>query len=171
MKHFETNKTKGKNMKKKLVAVLLASTMALSLSACGGSDSSNNSSKSETTQEKPTEKEEKAKAPVDLSGKWKSEDNDGSWMEAEITENTISVNWISDNGDTSSVYWVGTYEAPTEYTEEYTWTSTRDQEATDGAVLASTDDTKDFTYSDADHQLTYQVSAAGTTTKMKLTKE
>ena len=45
-------------MKKKLVAVLLASTMALSLSACGGSDSSNNSSKSETTQEKPTEKEE-----------------------------------------------------------------------------------------------------------------
>lgn len=157
-------------MKKKLVAVLLASTMALSLSSCGGSGSDSKESAKTGKTTESTAKEEK-KDPVDLTGKWKSEDNDGSWMEAEITKDTISVNWISDNGDTSSVYWVGTYEAPTEYTEEYTWTSTRDQEATDGAMLASTDDTKDFTYSDADHQLTYQVSAAGTTTKMKLTKE
>ena len=37
-------------------------------------------------------------------------------------------------------------------------------------MLASTDDTKDFSYSDADKELSYQVSMAGTTTKVKLTK-
>ena len=162
-------------MKKKIVAVLLASAMALSLSACGnesGSDSKE-STKEETTTEAASEtpKKEEKKDPVDLSGKWKSEDNNGAWMEAEISGNVITVNWVSDNGDTTSIYWVGTYEAPTEYTEEYTWTSTRDQEVTASALLASTDDTKDFTYSDADQQLTYEASAAGTTTKVRLTKE
>ena len=162
-------------MKKKIFALLLAGTMALSLYACGGSNSSDNSSKSDTTQEssqeKAEEKEKEAKSPVDLSGKWKSEDNNGAWMEAEISGDVITVNWISDNGDTTSIYWVGTYEAPTEYSEEYTWTSTRDQEATANALLASTDDTKDFTYSDTDQQLTYEASAAGTTTKVRMTKE
>lgn len=158
-------------MKKKIVAMLLAGTMALSLSACGGSGSSDDSSKADTTQDISKEKEEEAKDPVDLSGKWKSEDNNGAWMEAEISGDVITVNWVSDNGDTTSIYWVGTYEAPTEYAEEYTWTSTRDQEATASAMLASTDDTKDFTYSDADQQLTYEASAAGTTTKVRMTKE
>ena len=115
-------------------------------------------------------KKEEEKAPVDLAGTWKSEDNDGSWMEAVIADDTITVNWVSDNGDTTSIYWVGTYTAPTEYSADYTWTSDRNKEQTDNAMLASTDDTKDFSYSDADKELSYQVSMAGTTTKVKLTK-
>ena len=39
-------------MKKKIVAVLLASVMALSLSACGGSKTDSSSSKSDTKKEK-----------------------------------------------------------------------------------------------------------------------
>ena len=116
------------------------------------------------------QKNEEEKAPVDLAGTWKSEDNDGSWMEAVIADDTITVNWVSDNGDTTSIYWVGTYTAPTEYSADYTWTSDRNKEQTDNAMLASTDDTKDFSYSDADKELSYQVSMAGTTTKVKLTK-
>lgn len=156
-------------MKKRIVALLIAGTMALSLSACGGGSSSDksDSKQNETTQE--TKKEEE-KAPVDLAGTWKSEDNDGSWMEAVIADDTITVNWVSDNGDTTSIYWVGTYTAPTEYSADYTWTSDRNKERTDNAMLASTDDTKDFSYSDADKELSYQVSMAGTTTKVKLTK-
>ncbi len=156
-------------MKKKLLTIMLAATIAMSFTACGNGDSGNAESTSES--ETKTETKEEVKAPVDLSGKWKSEDNDGSWMEAEITEDTISINWISDNGDTTSIYWVGTYDTPTEYTEEYSWTSTRDQDATSGAMFASTDDTKEFTYSDKDQQLIYEMSALGTTTKMKLTRE
>ena len=62
-------------MKKRIVALLIAGTMALSLSACGGGSSSDksDSKQNETTQEA---KKEEEKAPVDLTGTWKSEDND-----------------------------------------------------------------------------------------------
>ena len=156
-------------MKKRIVALLIAGTMALSLSACGGGSSSDKSDYKQNGTTQETKKEEE-KAPVDLAGTWKSEDNDGSWMEAVIADDTITVNWVSDNGDTTSIYWVGTYTAPTEYSADYTWTSDRNKEQTDNAMLASTDDTKDFSYSDADKELSYQVSMAGTTTKVKLTK-
>ena len=80
------------------------------------------------------------------------------------------MNWVMDNGDSSAIYWVGTYQAPTEYTTEYTWTSERDKEQTDDALMASTDDTKDFTYSDANQELSYKVSVSGITNTVKLTK-
>ena len=149
-------------MKKKIVALLIAGTMALSLSACGGGSSSDKSDSKQNEATQEAKKEEK-KAPVDLTGTWKSEDNDGSWMEAVIADDTIIVNWVSDNGDTTSIYWVGTYTVPTEYSADYTWTSDRNKEQTDNAI-------KDFSYSDADKELSYQLSMAGTTTKVKLTK-
>ena len=34
------------------------------------------------------------------------------WMEAAITADTITIQWVSDNGDTKSLYWKGTYTAP-----------------------------------------------------------
>ena len=88
-------KKERNNYEEKIVALLIAGTMALSLSACGGGSSSDksDSKQNETTQE--TKKEEE-KAPVDLAGTWKSEDNDGSWMEAVIADDTITVNWVSD---------------------------------------------------------------------------
>ena len=159
-------------MKKRFLALLLASSMALSLSACGGGESKESTKNTESSSESETKKEakEEVKTPVDLSGKWKSEENDGAWMEAEITGDTIAINWVSDNGDTTAIYWVGTYQAPTEDIEEYSWTSERNKEQTDSALLASTDDTKDFTYSDATKELSYQVTMSGVTTTVQLTK-
>ena len=142
--------------------------MFLSVNACGSTKSNDStvSEKNEVSQKKT----EKVKEPVDLTGTWKSEDNDGSWMEATINDNTISVDWVSDNGDTKSIYWIGSYTAPTEYSDEYTWTSTNDKEQTESALLASPDDTKEFTYSDSDKELSYQASMMGTTTTVRMTK-
>lgn len=151
-------------MKKKIVTLLIAGILALSVTACGSGseDSKDNSSSSQSTEAAPEE-------PTDLTGTWKSEENEGSWMEATIADDTIEINWVSDDGNTRSIYWVGTYEAPTEAVKEYNWTSERDKEKTDTALLASADDTKDFTYKD--DVISYEVSAMGTTTTMELTKD
>jgi hypothetical protein len=76
---------------------------------------------------------------------------------------------VSDGGDTTSIYWVGTFVAPIDATEPFVWTSQRDAAATDSAMLASSDDTKEFTYED--DTISYKVSALGTTTTVKLQKE
>ena len=152
-------------MKKKVIMLLMATTLVMS--GCGNSSSTsgtgNESDKSAQVAETETEKE-----PLDLTGTWTSEDNDGSWMEAVVSDGVITINWVSDNGDTKSIYWVGTYDAPTEYVEEYSWTSERDKEKTDSALMASTDDTKDFSYTN--DEITYEASALGTTTTIHLAK-
>lgn len=54
-------------MKKKIVAVLLASVMALSLSACGGSKTDSSSSKSDTKKEKTVKSDKKVmKLPLKI---------------------------------------------------------------------------------------------------------
>ena len=113
-------------MKKKLVALVLIGSMALSFTACGNSSDSSkeakeSSKKTEASAETPKEEvKEEVKDPVVLTGKWEYKDDDGTWMQADITEDTITINWIMDEGNTTAVYWVGTYTAPTEYSEEYT---------------------------------------------------
>lgn len=150
-------------MKKKIAILLIAGALALSFTGCGNESASttNNTENESATEEAPEE-------PTDLTGTWKSEDNEGSWMEASITADTIEINWISDDGKTKSIYWIGTYQAPDEAVDEYSWTSERDKEKTDTALLASTDDTKEFTYKD--NIISYEVSAMGTTTTIELTK-
>lgn len=154
-------------MKKKLLIMLLSLSVLAGITACGSE------SKKETTE--PETKEEVAdvpdepEEPTDLTGTWKSEANEGSWMEAVITADTISIDWVSDDGNTKSIYWVGTYIAPTENVDDYTWTSERNKEQTDNALMASTDDTKDFSYSS--DKLSFSVSLMGTTTQMELSKE
>lgn len=138
-------KMRKKRMKKKLSVMLMLGVIIMTL-LCGCSNT--------------------AEGTTDLTGTWTSENNNGSYQEAIITENSIEINWVSDNGNTKSIYWVGTYEAPSEPITEYSWTSTRDKEKTDSALLASGDDSKNFTYKDG--VLSYQVSALGTTTTLEL---
>ena len=157
-------------MKKKLVTLMLAAIMAFSMAACGQSNSSQEMQADATTEEgSGGEKTEEVKEPTDLTGTWKSEENNGSWQEAVISNDRIEINWVSDNGDTKSIYWIGTYEAPTEAVDEYVWTSDRNKEETDNALLASTHDTKEFTYKSG--VLSYEASALGTTTTVKMEKE
>lgn len=75
-----------------------------------------------------------------------------------IDDGTIEVYWKSDD-DTVSLYWAGTYIAPTTETNEYTWDSVNDKIRTNAALLASGDDTKTFTYKNG--IISYSVSAMG----------
>ena len=138
---------------KKISTLLMTVILCFAMAGCGSSD--------EPTQDTPAE-------PPDLTGTWTqtNSNSDDTWQEAVIEDGTITINWISDGGDTKSLYWAGSYDAPTEAVEEYTWTSNNDHEQTDSALLASGDDTKEFTYKDG--QLTYEASAMGSTTTVRL---
>ncbi|WP_235480993.1 hypothetical protein [Frondihabitans sp. Leaf304] len=109
------------------------------------------------------------KPPV-LTGTWKSETSDpDSYQEATIAGDVIKINWVGDGGDTQYIYWVGSFTAPTTADSPFKWTSSRDKAATDSALLASTDDTKAFTYDTG--VISYSASLQGTTTTVKLHKE
>lgn len=109
--------------------------------------------------------------PVDLTGEWiqSNSSSKDSWQEATISENEIEINWITDNGDTKSLYWDGTYTAPTETGDSYSWISENDTSKTTSALLASTDKTKQFKYENG--TISYEVSALGTMTTVKLERK
>ena len=148
-------------MKKKVVALLFASILALSAVACTESKEPEKEVTAET-------KEDKKEEPTSLIGTWKSKENEGSYQEAVISESSIEINWVSDGGKTKSLYWSGTYSEPTEKTDNYTWTSENNKENTETALMASSDDTKEFTFKDG--IISYEASALGTTTIMELSQ-
>lgn len=101
---------------------------------------------------------------LDLTGNWEEKDKGDSYQAGYIKDGEIVIYWVSDGGDTKSLYWAGSYIAPTDNTEPYTWDSENDKEKTGSALLASGDDTKKFTYENG--EITYKASALGTTKKM-----
>lgn len=106
-----------------------------------------------------------------LAGDWKQSNSNSSdsYQEATITGLTIEINWVSDGGDTKSLYWTGSFAPPTSATEPYKWTSNNDTSKTNNALVASGDSAKDFTYQDG--TISYSASALGTTTTIKLKKK
>lgn len=154
---------------KKAIALLVAAMLLTGLSACGGSTTADAPAKSDGTSKTETNKEEPKPQPADLTGTWKqTNSNDpSSYMEATISGDTIEVDWIGT--DTKSLYWKGTYQAPTE-AGDWKWTSQGDTETMASALLASQDATKDFTYSEADG-VSWETTALGTTTTVKTAKQ
>lgn len=143
---------------KRCLALVLALCLCFALAACGGGGSQESE-----TPETPAQ-------PLDLTGEWKqvNSNSEDSWQSATITGDAIEVYWISDGGDTKSLYWAGSYVAPVTSEESYTWDSANDAEKTATALLASSDETKTFTYEAG--QISYEVSALGTTTTVRLEK-
>ena len=134
-------------MMKKILALVLAACMLLSLAACGSSGN--------------TEEEEEI---LSLVGNWEEEETGDSYQAGFITEDSITIYWMSvdEDGNTSaSLYWAGTYEAPTEDTDSWSWDSVNDTDQTGSALLASDSETKTFTYEDG--VLSYAVTLLGTT--------
>jgi hypothetical protein len=157
---------------KRLIApVALAAILALT-----GCSATNTADASAVDSSVPTKAASSTPTPdpvviPDLIGNWKqnnSASNDG-WMTATISNNTITANFVTDNGDTTSLFWVGTFVPPTDDASSYTWTSTRDTAATDSALLASTDPTKDFTYENG--EISFSVSIAGSTATVRMSKQ
>ncbi|KIU03347.1 hypothetical protein [Frigoribacterium sp. MEB024] len=154
-----------------LASVALVSVLART--GCSGSkssDSSGSDSNAGSSSEPSAEAITEAAAAPDLAGTWKQTNSgsDDAYQAAVITGDTITVNWVSDGGDTESIYWVGTFTPPPDDASACTWTSTRDAAATDSAMLASTDDAKDCTFEEG--EVSYKASAMGTTTTVRLEK-
>lgn len=111
-----------------------------------------------------------AAKPADLVGDWtqSNSQSDDSYQQATITASTIEIYWVSDGGNTTSLYWAGTYTPPTD-AGSFDWTSTNDTSKTDGALLASGDATKDFSFDGS--LISYKVSALGITTTVELERK
>lgn len=153
------------NLSRPRTIVLLASIalVGIGLTGCSAPTASNGEAPAVT---QTTE----AAKPADLVGDWKQSNSQSSdsYQQATITASTIEIYWVSDGGNTTSLYWAGTYTPPTEE-GSFVWTSTNDTSKTDGALLASGDATKDFSFDGS--QISYEVSALGTTTTVKLERK
>ena len=123
---------------KKLLSLALIGALSLSLTACGNNSSKDNSSSKETT----TTKKEEKKEPLDLTGEWQCDPTDGTYLKATISNGVIEIDWVFVEENKSAIYWVGSYDAPTTDTNEYSWVSNNDHEQTETSILASTDETK-----------------------------
>lgn len=145
-----------------IMAATMASIILLAgLSACGESATSSSDTSNQITNEKKIEQ------PADLTGTWKQVNGEKDhYQEATITADSIEINWIAP--DTKSLYWSGSYTAPTK-AGDFSWTSTGDTEKMKASLLGSQDPTKDFKYSNG--EITYQSSAMGTTTTIRLKKQ
>ncbi|WP_198416902.1 MULTISPECIES: hypothetical protein [Cryobacterium] len=108
--------------------------------------------------------------PADLTGEWMSTNSgsEDSYQSATIDSGSIKINWVSDGGNTKALYWAGSYEAPTE-SGVYSWDSQNDTEKTSGAMLASSDPIKTFSYNDK--VISYDVSAMGVTKTVTLERK
>lgn len=114
-------------------------------------------------------KEAPAPEPVDLTGSWKQTNSNSqdSFQTATITPESIEIQWVAP--DQKSLYWAGTIEVPQDESTDFTWDSVNDTSKTASALLASSDDTKTFTYKDG--EISYEVTALGTTMTVRLAKE
>ena len=122
---------------RKFLALLL-SVLALAVIMTGCSGGSGTPQSTDGSKENST--------PADLTGNWKQVDGNSetSYQVAVITADAITVYWMS--ADSQSLYWAGSFVAPTTATEPYKWTSNNDHDKTGSAMLASSDETKEFTY-------------------------
>jgi hypothetical protein len=114
---------------------------------------------------------EVAAAPLDLSGDWKqiNSASPDSYQQATIDGDVITVDWVNEAESTTAIYWIGSFEAPTEATDSYSWTSAGDVAAMESAILASQSETKDFSYEDG--KLTYELTALGVTRIVEMEKQ
>lgn len=106
--------------------------------------------------------------PLDLVGEWTqtNSNSETTFQEATITADAVTVMWVMEESSSTSLFWAGSYVPPTEAANSYTWDSANDTEQTDASIMASSDETKTFTYEDG--VLMYEVSMAGVTMTVEL---
>lgn len=133
--------------------VLLAAALTGCSAPSGGTPSDANPAGTDST---PT-----PEPPLSLVGEWKATNSEAedAWQSAVITDDTISVDWVAEGGDTTAIFWIGSYIAPTEATTTYEWESIGDTEKMSTALMASQEEKKRFSYDDG--VLTYEVSMMG----------
>ena len=156
-------------MKQKLA---IAAAIALfALTGCSAPTSSTAEPAPAETTETTETTEAAPAAPLDLTGEWKQTNfnDESSFQSALISADKISIDWVNEDDGSTAIYWVGTYVAPTEAADSFTWDSENDKSITDTAIMASGDDTKTFTYKDG--VLSYELTALGTTMTVEMEQQ
>lgn len=155
---------------KKLAIINLCVALLITLFT-GCSSTTTSSGNGDKTHKNAAESKTPEKQIPDLTGEWKQVNSKSkdSYQAATISGGTIEIYWVSDNGDTKSLYWAGSFVAPTTADASYKWDSKNDHSKTENALLSSSDDTKTMTYQNG--VLSYEASAMGTTTTVKLEKK
>lgn len=155
MKNVHTYLTRGL-----IVACVFAA--SLGLQACSSPES-----KGAAPAPAPAPKQE----ILNLEGTWKqvNSKSDTAWHETIIKGDIITVNWVSDSGDTRALFWEGSYSAPSEPSKTYTWTSEGNREIMDRSILASQEKTKEFNFNG--QYLCYEFSALGVSSLAKLERQ
>lgn len=126
------------NLRKKCIALALATVMFLAAGCGQGSDTTSASAEKES-----------APQALDLVGSWEQQNGgDDYHLAGFIKGDLIELHWVSSYDQNGSVYWAGTYEAPKDMTEPYTWESERDDAIMQTSAYASVDETRTFTYQD-----------------------
>ena len=152
-------------MRKLLSSLVLVS--ALTLTSC--SDSGSDSPKASDSNNSASGAQADAKSAI---GTWKQEDSasEEGWMEASITDDVITIEWVMDNGENRMIYWIGTFDAQAAASGE-TVSSNRDTVATASEWMAASSDKKDFSIDD--DSLTFKVAIEDKefTTHMKKVKD
>lgn len=105
-----------------------------------------------------------AASPVSMIGTWTQTNTEGTTATAVISNGKISIQ-ISD-GDTSGLYWTGTFPVSSITSQSFSVTSTGDTAEMETSLLASEAKTKTFTYNNG--VLSYEFSILGTTTTIHL---
>ncbi|WP_235825307.1 hypothetical protein [Agromyces badenianii] len=150
----------------RIAAAALVAVASLSLAAC----TSNAGGAGGTSPDVSTEAAAIPEQPADLVGEWVQSNSESpdNYQAATISAGSIEVLWVSDGGDTTALYWAGTYEAPTA-PGAFEWDSQNDTEKTSAAMLASADPTKTFSFDG--ETLRYEVSALGVTKTVELERQ
>lgn len=156
-----------------LTSLTASFVLAVLLSGCtSGSAADQSSSASGTpSSQAPEETQAPPSEPLDLTGEWKqSNSNDEStYQVATIADGQITIDWVNDAESTRAIYWVGTYVAPTEDADSFTWESQGDVAQMETAILASQDSTKTFSYEGG--VLKYELSALGVTMTVEMARQ
>jgi hypothetical protein len=100
-----------------------------------------------------------------LNGHWTA-DLGSSTLLAVVTDNGIEIQWA--NGDSSALYWKGTFPVPQKLVAKFTIVSEGDLHAMDESMLGSKDLEKTFTYEN--NTINFSLTAIGVTTKVHLSR-
>lgn len=151
-------------MTKKLIALGFATLFVLT--GCSSPASPPATSNSDAPSEEIEEVE-----TLNLDGTWVQTNNNGdiAYHQATIAGDVFTIDWINEEDESRSIYWIGTFPIPETADDTYAWTSVRDQEATASALLAAQVDSKDFVYENG--EIVYEMTALGTTRTIRLERE
>jgi hypothetical protein len=139
--------------------------ICVTLVLLGSKESHNSSKPASSTMTAAVPAVEITPSTSSLNGKWAAS-LESSTMLATVTDDGIEIQWA--NGDTSALYWKGTFPVPANHGAKFTVESEGDLHAMDESMLASEDLTKTFTYEN--NTINFSLTVIGVTTKVHLAR-